>query len=89
MVERFLNVKIVERNLLMLRKIFKPHSFIVAILALYKFRFYRKWWGGHWELWWIDVPVCSEIWHDVDKCSLETKERPNVLMRGTPECEDY
>lgn len=29
-----------------------------------KFRWYRKWYGGLWELWWVDVPVCSEIWHD-------------------------
>ena len=72
-----------------MRKLFKPHSFIVSLLGLYKFRFYRKWWGGHWELWWVDFPVCAEIWHDVKECSLETKQRQNALLRGTPECEQY
>lgn len=73
----------------MLRKPFKPHSIVVAILALYKYQFYRKWWGGHWELWWVDFPICSEIWHDVEKSSTETGERPYPLLRGTPVCEQY
>lgn len=73
----------------MLKNIFKPHSILVSVLSLWKFRFYRRWWGGHWELWWVDFPVCSEIWHDVKKCTIETKKRPNGLLRGTPVCEEH
>jgi len=73
----------------MLRKLFKPHSLLTAIFYLWKFQFYRKWWGGHWELWWVDCGVYSSIWHDVAQCSLETKERPGGCLRGMPVCEDY
>lgn len=72
-----------------MRKLLKPNSLITVLLGLSKFRFYRKWWGGHWELWWVDVPVCSEIWHDLEGCSLESKKRPYGLLRGTPVCEQY
>lgn len=72
-----------------MRKLLKPNSLIVVFLGLSKFRFYRKWWGGHWELWWVDFPVCSEVWHDLNQCSLEAKKRPYGLLRGTPVCEDY
>jgi hypothetical protein len=30
-----------------------------------RFQWYRRFAGGKWELWWVDVPVCSDIWHDV------------------------
>lgn len=73
----------------MLRKLFKPGSLLAAILSLYKFRSYRKWWGGHWELWWVECGVYSEIWHDVERCSLETKEHPYPCLKGTPVCEHY
>ena len=72
-----------------MRRLFYPASFIVAILGLAKLRCYRRWWGGHWEQWWIDVPVCGEIWHDVKECSFIARERPTGLCRGTPTCESY
>lgn len=53
-----------------------------------RFRWYRRWCGGHWELWWVDFPVCSEQWHQVRWCSLELGRRP-ALCRGTPRCEDW
>jgi hypothetical protein len=73
----------------MFRTLFKPSSLFVSLLGLYKLRVYRKWWGGHWELWRVDFPVCSEIWHDVEECSLETKIRPYGLLRGVPVCEQH
>jgi len=27
------------------------------------YKWYRKWYGGCWELWWVDV-VHSKIWHN-------------------------
>lgn len=27
-----------------------------------KWRWYRRWCGGHWERWWIDSPVAGSIW---------------------------
>lgn len=49
-----------------------------------RFKWFRQFYGGHWELWWIDHPVCSAIWH-----SKPHKEERYGLMRGTPICEDY
>ena len=72
-----------------MRQLFYPTSLVVAILHLEKLRRYRKWWGGHWELWCVDFPVCGDIWHDVKECSRVTKERPTGLCRGTPQCETY
>jgi hypothetical protein len=72
-----------------LRRIFHPSSLPVALLGIYKLKRYRRWWGGHWELWWVDFPVVSEVWHDVERCSFETGKRPGGLLRGTPTCEDY
>ena len=41
---------------------------------------FRKTWGGRWELWWVDVPVCSEIWHE----DCREGERPTSICRGIP-----
>lgn len=27
-----------------------------------RWRWYRRWCGGHWERWWIDMPVASSMW---------------------------
>ena len=47
------------------------------------FRWYRRWRGGHWERWWIDAPVCADVW-----VRTEHGRRPPLAM-GTPRCEDY
>jgi hypothetical protein len=52
------------------------------------YSWYRKLYGGHWELWHIDYPVCSIIWCDVKECSKSTGYR-EPLWRGTPICEHY
>jgi hypothetical protein len=45
--------------------------------------------GGHWEYWYVDHPVLSDVWHRVDRCSTVTGNRPTSLCRGTPICETY
>jgi hypothetical protein len=44
-----------------------------SILACFlsKFKWFRCLAGGKWELWWVDVPVCSDIWHEVDRFTHE------------------
>jgi hypothetical protein len=52
---------------------------------LSKYRWYRRWYGGRWEKWCTDHPVCSDIWYN----DCVEGERPCVLCRGTPVIEDY
>jgi hypothetical protein len=56
--------------------------------TLDRFEWYRRWCGGHWELWWVDC-VNATIWHQVGECSLKTQIRPTPLCRGTPLCEQH
>ena len=51
-------------------------------------RWYRRWQGGHWEEWIIDVPVASVLWLDFLACTRDTGGRP-PLGRGTPTCETW
>jgi hypothetical protein len=30
-----------------------------------RYRWYRRLAGGKWERWYVDMPVCSDLWHDV------------------------
>lgn len=73
----------------MIRRFFHSESIIVALLGIERFQWYRKWIGGHWELWYIDVPVSSAIWIQVPECSALTGCRPSGLARGTPICENH
>ena len=52
-----------------------------------KYRWYRRWYGGRWELWWVQS-FWSDFWHDVsvDKCHPEYRPRDCF---GTPTIEDY
>lgn len=66
----------------MLRELLHPSSWLVILLGLEKRQRYRRWWGGHWELWWIDV-CCSQVWHDVPECSQQPKpELPPGFWKG-------
>ena len=47
-------------------------------------RWYRQRRGGYWTQWYIDWPVCGQVWF----CYLRPGERP-ALGRGTPTVEDY
>jgi hypothetical protein len=56
------------------------------------FVWYRRFHGGHWELWWNDLTK-SEMWMPVPEC---TQLEHNVVRSirppccyGTPRCEDY
>jgi hypothetical protein len=52
-------------------------------------RWARKLIGGKWELWWVDCPVNSDVWHSVPEWSDVVGERPTPLCRGTPIKEDW
>lgn len=54
------------------------NSWLAAFLSNYQW--YRKLAGGKWERWWVDHPVCSDVWHDVRHFTrerLEAAERAN------------
>ena len=53
------------------------------------FKLARKYIGGHWEQYYVDHPICSDVWHKVDNCSLDSGVRPNSLCRGRPTCEHH
>jgi hypothetical protein len=72
-----------------MKRLLHPESTIVLFLGIERFRWYRKWIGGHWEFWYIDFPVTAEIWFHLPECSTATKNRPSSLARGGPICEDY
>jgi len=55
---------------------------------LSKYRWGRKLLGGKWEYWWVDVPVASSCWHDVDEWTVITGIRPTPLCRGRARCEE-
>lgn len=50
---------------------------------LLRYRWFRRWVGGHFERWWLDVPVTAELW-----LRRAHGTRP-PLGRGTPVCEDW
>lgn len=53
-----------------------------------RFRWYRRWAGGHWERWYVDYPVCGDYWFRTDGCYLKRETRPG-LCRVLHKCEDY
>lgn len=54
------------------------------INALCDVQWFRRWIGGRWEGWWLDVPVTAVLWFRVSE---HNEERPHVLCRGTPTVE--
>lgn len=61
----------------------------VADAFLSSLRVWRWIRGGHWEQWYVDCPVNSEVWHRVVRCSKVTGNRPTAICRGTPTCETH
>ncbi|MFA5025682.1 MAG: hypothetical protein WC503_04205 [Candidatus Shapirobacteria bacterium] len=48
-----------------------------------EYKWYRKWYRGKWEKWWVDYPVASSVWHNEP---LDTWfGRPSPLCMGSPE----
>ena len=57
---------------------------------LARFQWFRRWHGGHWELWWNDV-TRTDMWFHVDQCSgrgISQHYRPPCCM-GNPLCENW
>lgn len=52
-----------------------------------RFRWYRRWHGGRWERWWIDI-CASAIWLNVDPARCWPQYR-QPCGYGTPAVEDY
>jgi hypothetical protein len=69
----------------MLRTLFTSLFFLVL---LRRYRWYRRWHGGRWELWYVDFPICEPIWHEIEDRQLREGYRPG-LCRGTPAIEDW
>lgn len=63
--------------------------FLLTFLGLERFASIRRLLGGHWERWYVDHPVCAEVWHHVPACTTRTGARPSGLCRGTPTCESW
>lgn len=58
-----------------------------------RFRWARRLLGGKWELWYVDHPVCADVWHPVNHWSTDELiypkngglpwfDRPTPLCRG-------
>jgi len=60
-------------------------TLLAHMLGVSGWRWYRRLCGGHWERWYIDVPVCADVWHRRQ----HNEGRPCVIARGTPTCEDW
>ena len=67
---------------MLLRRFFRGHFWRVMLSNR---QWYRRWYGGRWERWNVDYPVCSLIWH----WDCVEGERPGPLCRGRPTVEDY
>lgn len=52
-----------------------------------KYQWYRKWHGGRWELWWVDI-CKSEQWYNLPPNKCYPNYRPPCCF-GTPIIEDY
>jgi hypothetical protein len=56
-------------------------------LLFSRYRWYRRWRGGVWELWWNGRP--GDRWHHLTMTSAEAHRRPTGICRGLPIVEDY
>lgn len=64
-----------------IRHLARSGWFIEHLLAPYPWG--RKLLGGHWERWFIEPPICSDIW-----VRNAHGTRP-IGARGTPTCEQW
>ena len=49
----------------------------------------RKFVGGRWELWYIDYPVCSELWFCKKELDSYYYQRPGLSRGKIIKVEDY
>ena len=62
------------------------------ILRLYfsGFKWFRKWHGGHWERWYIALPINSFCWiFQEEGCFNNNHNRKPELAYGMPKCETW
>lgn len=59
----------------------------VYLNTLEQFKWYRRWRGGRWECWYVDV-CKSMIWHKIKKGEQGYPNRPPCCF-GTPIIEEY
>lgn len=65
---------------------------LVIWCELVRFQWFRKLWGGHWELWYCEVTQ-SSMWMDFPECTQsktgrDAGTRPGACF-GKPECEHW
>lgn len=53
-----------------------------------RFRWYRRWCGGHWEQWFNEV-TRSYMWDQFDRCSRPDDYRPPCCMGSPVACEQH
>lgn len=53
-----------------------------------RYRWYRVLHGGRWVCYWIDAPVCAEVWRQWE-ADVDGQGRRYPLERGTPVIEEY
>lgn len=67
---------------------------VVGMLVLVMFatpsnwQWYRRLRGGHWERWYVNLPVGTTVWIRRDRCYRKTGTRPG-LCEGIPRCEGW
>lgn len=67
-------------------------GFFLLAIGFSNFHFFRRLVGGHWEKWFVEG-VSGPVWHPLYRCTRTLPDtwenRPTVLCRGTPTCEDH
>lgn len=59
---------------------------ILNCTFLVYFKWYRRLVGGNWEKWYVDYPVCADVWHHDSEGSLRAwNGKPSPLCRGNPQ----
>lgn len=58
-------------------------------IAIGDYAWGRRLLGGRWERWWVDSPVCGDIWHWRTRERTSWEGRPSPLCRGTPIVEEW
>jgi hypothetical protein len=53
-----------------------------------RYCWYRHFCGGHWEQWWNEA-TCSEMWFQMDRCSLLSEQYRPPCCKDLFGCEDH
>lgn len=63
--------------------------YAILMTCFARFEWFRRWWGGHWEQWFVDSPVIGILWLDFVGCTRDNPALREPLLRGTAVCEDH